>query len=145
MRKKQRDKLEEKCLRTALVTWFNVNHDYLQEKLVCVPGDYIESKQPQIQLHWRKLIVEWLFEVRNACDLHDEFSHSHIDSASARVMMMMMMMMQFPAAFGVSMQAIAFAINLFDRYLCSKEVDKRNLQLCASKRAPFYCAYASTR
>ena len=64
-KKKKPIDLEEKCLRTAVVTWFNVNHDYLQEKLVCVPADYIENRQMQMRLHWRKLIVEWLFEVCN--------------------------------------------------------------------------------
>merc|ERR1712032_1431981 len=39
---KQLQKLEGKCLRTAVVTWFTVNHDFLQEKSVCVPIDYIE-------------------------------------------------------------------------------------------------------
>lgn len=96
---KKLEKLEGKCLRTAVVTWFNVNHDYLQEKSVCVPADYIEDGHPHMQLHWRKLIVEWLFE--------------------------------FPDAFGVTTQAIAYAINLFDRYLCIKKVSKHNLQLCA--------------
>ena len=45
------------------------------------------------------------------------------------------MALQFPAAFGVSVKAIAFAINVFDRYLCAKNVIKADLQLCASKRA----------
>lgn len=94
-------KLEEDCLRKAVVTWFNVNHDYFQEKSVCAPGDYIQKGKPRmkLKLHWRKLIVEWLFE--------------------------------FPAAFAVSMGAIAFSVNLFDRYLCTKQVSKSNLQLCA--------------
>ena len=73
-------KLEEDCLRKAVVTWFNVNHDYFQEKSVCAPGDYIQKGKPRmkLKLHWRKLIVEWLFEVCKACALHDALVYTYL-------------------------------------------------------------------